>query len=207
MLVLGKHCNKSPELLNNSHLFSPCCPQRPRLLPEVCASPAPALVLLRDGKPGRVPSAGDQQGPVLRRLQLPAGWADRHHHRLPDLRHRCHCGSHHADLFWGPSGKTKQWLYGWALPPKMGELPDFSSWSAVQQEEYWEAIAGVGEALSAKSDPGSTPDWLESLFLHLEVVLGEPSQTLRACHMARVCGAVSGKFGGAAGWEQRTPLL
>lgn len=125
MFMLRKHCNRSPKLLNNSHLFSPCYPQRPRVLPEVCTAPAPALVLLRDGKPGRIPSAGDHQGPLLRRLQLPAGRADRHHHCLPDLCHRCHCGPHHADLFWGPSGKTKQWLYCWTLAPKMGEIPDF----------------------------------------------------------------------------------
>lgn len=59
-------------------------------------------------------------------------------------------------------------------------------------------MAGVCEALGAQSPPGSTPNWLESLFLHLEVVPGELSQTLRACPMARVWGAMSGRFGGAA---------
>lgn len=68
-------------------------------------------------------------------------------------------------------------------------------------------MAGVREALGAKSAPGATPNWLGSLFLHLGVVLGELSQTLRACCMARVWGAVSGRFGGAAGGEQTTPLL
>lgn len=49
-------------------------------------------------------------------------------------------------------------------------------------------MAGVSEALGARSAPVSTPNWLESLFLHLEVVLGEPSQTLRAFRTARVWG-------------------
>lgn len=38
-------------------------------------------------------------------------------------------------------------------------------------------MAGVSEAMGAQSPPSSTPNWLERLFLCLEVVLGEPSWT------------------------------
>lgn len=67
-------------------------------------------------------------------------------------------------------------------------------------------MAGVSEAMSAQSPPSSTPNWLERLFLCLEVVLGEPSQTQSLPH-GQGGGAVPGGFGGAARGEQTAPLL
>lgn len=37
---------------------------------------------------------------------LPARWLDSHHHGLSHLCYRSHCGSHHADLLWRPTGRV-----------------------------------------------------------------------------------------------------
>lgn len=81
-------------------------PPRPRSVSEVGSPSAPPILRIGPGQQRFGVFARDYQGPLHRGLRLPARRADGHHHSLPHLCHRGHCGSHHADLLRGPAGSA-----------------------------------------------------------------------------------------------------
>lgn len=97
-------------------------PPRPRSVSEVSSPSAPPILRIGPGQQWFGVFARDYQRPLHRGLRLPARWADGHHHSLPHLCHRGHCGSHHADLLRGPAGSALRLLFSFWNPLLRGQM-------------------------------------------------------------------------------------
>lgn len=97
-------------------------PRRPRSVSEVGSPSAPPILCIGPGQQRFGVFARDYQRPLHRGLRLPARWADGHHHSLPHLCHRGHCGSHHADLLRGPPGSALCLLFSSWNPLLWGQM-------------------------------------------------------------------------------------